>query len=49
MNAYDAVIAAAGAAGVDEAVVKADVWALIAASRSGGEFVETALGRQLAE
>jgi len=41
-------MAAADAAGVDAAVVKADVRSLIAASRGGGEFVERMLGRQLA-
>ncbi|NML60987.1 hypothetical protein HHL21_07795 [Massilia sp. RP-1-19] len=46
LDAYAAVIAAAGAAGVDVAVVKADVQALIAASR-GGEFIGRVLGRQL--
>lgn len=49
LDAYTAVMAAARAAGVDEIVVKADVKALIAASLGGGEFVETVLGRQLAE
>jgi hypothetical protein len=47
LDAYAAVIAAAGAAGVDEAVVKADVRALIAASEGGGEFVGSVLARQL--
>lgn len=47
LDAYAAVMAAAGAAGVDETVVKADVRALIAASRGGGEFVGRILGRQL--
>jgi len=46
LDAYAAVMAVAGAAGVDEAVVKADVRALIAASR-GGEFVGRLLARQL--
>jgi hypothetical protein len=49
LDAYAAVIAAAGAAGVDAMVVNADVRALIAASRAGGEFVGRVLGRQLAE
>jgi hypothetical protein len=48
-DAYAAVMAAAGAADVDEIVVKADVQAIIAASRGGGEFVGRVLGRQLAE
>jgi hypothetical protein len=47
LDAYAAVLAAAGAAGVDETVVKADVRTLIAASRGGGEFVERVLKRQL--
>lgn len=42
-------MAAAGATGVDEAVVKADVRAIIAASRGGGEFVGRVLGRQLTD
>ena len=46
-DAYAAVIAAAGAAGVDKAVVKADVRALIGASEAGGEFVGSVLARQL--
>ena len=47
LEAYAAVMAAAGTAGVDEAVVKADVRALIAASEGGGEFVGRVLARQL--
>lgn len=47
-DAYSAVMAAASAAGIDETVVKADVRALIAASRGGGESVGRALERQLA-
>jgi len=47
LDAYAAVMATAGAAGVDETVVKTDVRALIAASRGGGEFVGRVLGRQL--
>ena len=39
LDAYAAVLAAAGASGVDEALVKSEVRALIAASRGGGEFV----------
>lgn len=43
-------MAAAGAVGVDDAVVKADVRAVIAASPSGGgEFVGRVLGRQIAD
>lgn len=45
--AYAAVMAASGAALVDGTVVKADVPALIAASRGGGEFVGRVLARQL--
>lgn len=48
LDAYAAVVQAAGAAGVDETVVKADVRAIIAASRGGGEFVGSILERQLA-
>lgn len=47
LDAYAAVMAAAGAAGVDEVVVKADVRELIAAGRGGGEFVGRVFGRQL--
>jgi hypothetical protein len=47
LDAYAAVMAAAGAAGVDVAVVRADVRALIAASRVGGEFVGRVLGPQI--
>ncbi|CUI04190.1 InterPro IPR001993 [Janthinobacterium sp. CG23_2] len=47
LDAYAAVMAAAGASGVDETVVKADVRAIIAASSGGGEFVGNVLGRQL--
>jgi hypothetical protein len=49
LDAYAAVLAAAGAAGVDVTVVKADVRALIAASRGGGEFVGRVLALQLAD
>jgi hypothetical protein len=49
VDAYAAVMAAAGAAGVDVAVVKADVRGLIAASRGGGEFVGRILVRQMEE
>lgn len=48
LDAYAAVMAAAGASGLDESVVKANVRALITASSSGGEFLERVLGRQLA-
>ena len=47
LDAYAALMAVAGAASVDENVVKADVRALIAASRGGGEFVGRVLARQL--
>ena len=49
LDAYAAVLAAADAAGVDEAVVKADVRALVAANPSGGEFVGRMLSRQLTD
>jgi hypothetical protein len=49
LDAFAVVIQAAHAAGVDEAVVKADVRALIAESSSGGEFVQRVLARQLTE
>jgi hypothetical protein len=49
LDAYAAVMLAAGAAGVDAAVVKADVRALIAASCGRGEFIGRVLGRQLAD
>jgi len=48
-DAYSAVMQAADAAGVQEAAVKADVRALIAGSRTGGEFVGKILARHLAE
>lgn len=47
LDAYATVMAAAGAAGVDDAVVKSKVLAIIAASRGSGEFVERVLTRQL--
>lgn len=47
LEAYAAVMAAAGAAGVDKTVVKADVRSLIAASPRSGEFVGRMLSRQL--
>ncbi len=49
LDAYAAVMQAAGAAGVGEDAVKADVRAIITASRVGGEFIQRVLGRQLAE
>ncbi len=48
LDAYAAVMTAAGAAGVDMKMVNADVRAIIATSRSGGEFVGRVLARQLA-
>ncbi len=47
LDAYAAVKAAAGAAGVDESVVNADVRAIIAVGRGGGDFVGRVLGLQL--
>jgi len=47
LDAYAAIMAAAGAAGVDETVVNADVRAIIAASHGGGEFVGRVLEHQL--
>lgn len=47
LDAYAAVMAAAGSAGVDETVVKVDVRAIITTSRGGSEFVGRVLGRQL--
>ena len=49
LDAYAAVMAAAGAAGVDERVVKADVRAIIAAHSSGGDFIGRVLARRLDE
>lgn len=49
LDAYAAVLAAAGAAGVDETVVNEDVWALIAANPSGGDFVGRILSRKLTD
>ncbi|WP_295993085.1 hypothetical protein [Rugamonas sp.] len=46
LDAYAAVMAAAGAAGMDETAVNADMRALIAASHGGGEFVGRVLARQ---
>jgi hypothetical protein len=46
LDAYAAVMAAAGPAGMDETVVKADVRTLIAATGGGGECVGRVLGRQ---
>lgn len=47
LDAYAAVMAAAGAASVNEAEVKADVRELIAASGTGGDFVLRVLTQQL--
>ena len=49
LDAYAAVMATAGAAGVDETVVKAEVRALVAANPSGGQFIQRVLGRQLVD
>ena len=49
LDAYAAVVAAAGAVGVDEVVVKANVRAIIAGNPGGGEFVARVLGRHFAE
>lgn len=49
LDAYATVMTAAGAAGVDETVVREDVQAIIAASRGGGELVGRVRGRQLAD
>ena len=49
LDAYAAVMAAAGAGGVNAEVVKANVGALVAAARCGGEFIGRVLGRQLSE
>lgn len=49
LDACAAVMAATSAAGVDKAVVKADVRALIAASHSAGAFIGKALARELAD
>lgn len=49
LDAYTAVMAAAGAAGVDESAVNADVRGVIAASSSGGQFIQRVLERQLAD
>ena len=48
LDAYAAVMAAAGAAGMDEGAVKADVRAL-SKNSGGGDFVGRVLGRQLAD
>ncbi len=47
MDAYAAVLAAAPAAGVEEAAIEADVRALIATSGGGGEFIGRVLKQQL--
>lgn len=44
LDAYAAIMAAAGAAGADETVVEADVRPLIAANPGGGEFIGRVLG-----
>jgi hypothetical protein len=49
LNAYAALMAAAGAASVNEAVVKADVHELITACGAGGDFVLRVLARQLVD
>jgi hypothetical protein len=49
LDAYAAVMAAAGAAGVDKGVVKADVRTLVAAGRGESDFVERILKQQLAD
>ncbi|NHZ42792.1 hypothetical protein [Massilia aquatica] len=49
LDAYAAVMAATGNAGVDESVVKANVRALIAGSGTGGDFVLRILNRQLTD
>ncbi|WP_426195527.1 hypothetical protein [Massilia sp. DWR3-1-1] len=48
LDAYAAVLAAAGAAGVDEVVVRADVQSLISANPGGGEFFGRMLSSKLA-
>ena len=47
LDAYAAIMAAAGAAGVEETVVKADVRERIAACGTGGDFVLRVLTRLL--
>lgn len=49
LDAYAAVFAAAGASGLNETAVKADIRAMIAACGTGGDFVLRVLTRQLAE
>jgi hypothetical protein len=49
LDAYAALMVAAGAAGVDETVVKADVLAIIAGSGTCGNLVLRVLNRQLTE
>ncbi|MES3025168.1 MAG: hypothetical protein V4857_26640 [Pseudomonadota bacterium] len=49
LDAYAAMMAAADVAGIDEAAVKADVRALIAACGSGGDFAQRVLARELAD
>lgn len=47
LDAYAAVMTAAGPAGMDENVAKADVRALIAAHPDGGQFIQRMVERQL--
>jgi hypothetical protein len=49
LDAYVAVMMAAGAAGIDEARIKADMRELIVACGSGGDFVLKILNRQLTD
>ena len=49
LDAYSAVMAAAGAAGRNENVVKANVRELIAAGGAGGDFAVRVLTRQLTD
>ncbi|PWF44732.1 hypothetical protein [Massilia glaciei] len=48
LDAYAAVMQAAGACGVDEAAVKSDLLKLVSANSDGGAFVGRVLARQLA-
>lgn len=49
LDAYATVMAAAGAAGVDETVVKADVRELIAACGADGDFVLRVMSTHLTD
>ncbi len=49
LDAYSALMQAAGAAGIQEASMKADIRALITGSQYSGDFVQRVLSRQLAE